>query len=76
MVRHPEKCPPDGTDSHGRCLRKCSECDSHLLATGRNTTYCPDCSACPSCGEIMVDDQVGHRCCDCMDCSIAGEPTH
>ena len=63
--------PPDGVDSHGRCLGKCSECDSHLLATGRYTTYCPDCSACPSCGEIMVDDQYGH---DVAACQIEVSP--
>jgi hypothetical protein len=44
------ECPPDGTDSRGCCLGGCSECDEHLLSTGRYTTYCPSCDTCPSCG--------------------------
>lgn len=43
-------CPPNGTDSRGRCLGACRECGEHLECTGRYTTYCPSCDVCPDCG--------------------------
>jgi hypothetical protein len=49
------ECPSDGTDSFGRCLGQCRECDSHLLRSGRETTYCPTCDVCPECGEPQAD---------------------
>ena len=50
MHAHMSHCEtPDGTDYHGRCLGYCSECDEHLMSTGRYTTYCPSCDCCAEC---------------------------
>lgn len=52
---HVGPCPADGTDSLGRCVGECPECGAHLLQSGRETTYCPDCDRCPECGEPQAD---------------------
>jgi hypothetical protein len=55
MRKHKGDCPEDGKDSHGRCVGHCFECKEHLLLTGRQTTYCPSCHCCSTCGCPQVD---------------------
>ena len=36
--------------NHARVrVPRCSECDTPLEFTGRNTAYCPSCDTCPTC---------------------------
>lgn len=51
---HAHSCPPDGSDSRGRCVGIC-DCGEHFLLTGRYTPYCPSCQTCHACGCPEVD---------------------
>jgi hypothetical protein len=66
---HDGECPADGMDSRGRCAGECPECGAHLLKSGRETTYCPDCDRCPECGECQADGNY-----HAYGCSELAEP--
>ena len=51
------------TDSHGRCLGLCEECNEHIMITGRYTRYCPSCDCCIDCGCPNVDGFAHYQDC-------------
>ena len=61
---HTDECPADGRSYHGTCLGTCSECDEHLLSTGRYTAYCPSCMTCPTCGCPAADGFAHYAGCE------------